>query len=271
MAALLAAVIFLLGFIPLPQKVLDQCRKATASGPATARASLDGVTGLLEIVAPGFHRFIPDAPTGGAATIEPLLDPGPGKGGELQSLWRALDFFSPLEGVDLVELLWLSNIDVLQRGWIRLDGGGDHLAVSLGSMGESEPDRRQVWIDNDSHRLVKIRLSQAEGGEATIGPPNDIGARGGKKGKKSKNAWPWWIKLDDGRLLQLMSAPKPFKLKDVKAVYKGRSTDILAYNQTVNQADNSADNQIKNLIKNPMDWWRTLLVDKDPAPALSKD
>jgi hypothetical protein len=233
-AVALVAAVFLVGFVPLPQKVLDQCRKYTVSGPATARASLDGVPGRLDIVAPGLHRFTPDAATYAVIPGEPqsqaiaITDPGPGRGGDLQPLWRALDFFSPLEGADLTDILRLSRIDITRRGWIRLDGEGDHLAVTLGAVGESDPASPQVWIDNESHRLVKVRLPDSLGGEATVGPSDGVAG------------WPWWIKLGDGRLLQLMSTPEPFTPQTVTVEYEdGTATD-------------------------PLGWWRTLLVDEVP-------
>jgi hypothetical protein len=230
MVVALLAALFLVGFVPPPQKVLDQCKRATVSGPATARASLDGVAGRLEIVAPGLHRFIPDAATDPENPAQPLTDPGPGRGGDLQPLWRALDFFSPLEGTDLADILRLSRIDLGRRGWIRLDDGGDRLAVSLGAMGESEPDLRQIWIDNDTHRLVKVRLHESEGGEATIGPSEGM------------QGWPWWIKLSDGRLLQLISTPEPFTPHSVEIIYEDGTTE------------------------DSLGWWRTLLVDEEPSP-----
>ncbi len=195
-AFLIIALTFLTGFVPLPDKVLDRCARKTVSGPASFRAALNGRPGILEVLWPGAHRFIPDYG-------EVMVDPGPGlaattPGGD-QALWRLLDFYSGLTGDDLADILRLSGVDMNRRGWVRLDEGGDRLGVTIGALGETEPAMPQAIIDNVSFRLVSVRMP--DGSQADAGPTTESG-------------WPGWISLGGSDLLQLISGPRQPTLPD---------------------------------------------------------
>lgn len=178
----------LAGFVPLPDKTLHSARKAMPTGPARFRVAWNGVPGHLEVVGPGQHRFQSD-------DGRLLQDPGvqDGEARTNRSLWRLLDFCSPLPPDELYDTLQAAGVDMGRRGWVRLDREGNRLAVTLGAMGETEPDMPQVWFEQATGRVLRVRLG--DDSLAEVGPPTASG-------------WPQWIRTGPGEVLQLLSAPQ---------------------------------------------------------------
>ena len=144
------------GYVAPADKTIEAARKATPEGPVRFRAAWNGVTGHLDVVGPGLHRFQAD-------DGHLVADPGyyDQWSRTNQSLWRFLDFYSPQNAEELFDGLLASGIDMHRRGWVRLDREGDHLALTLGAMGESEPDMPQVWFDEQTGRAAVMKLKRA--------------------------------------------------------------------------------------------------------------
>ena len=195
------------GFVPLTDKLLAQCRKATPTVTRPLRISLDGRQGTLFIGQPGTHFIKFDDSTvqadPGVDALEKLLETAKPDNrtarGSLLALWRYLDLFSPGRPDDLMELLLHCGIDLNRRGWVRLDASGDELAVTVGAQGESEADFPQMWIDKSTHRMLKLSLP--DGSSAFGGPLEPDGL-------------PQWIALNNGAMkLSLLGADCPGKKK----------------------------------------------------------
>ena len=174
---------FLLAFVPPAEKVLDQYLTKAPHGPARFRVTWNGVSGTLDVVGPGAHRFRADS---GQET----RDPGPGAPSSdgLQSLWRLLDFYAGMDRQKLLEVMGRAGIDIGRRGLARLDPEADAVAVTLGAGGEGQPDLPQAWFDRDTRRLVLVRMG--DGSEAVAGPP-------------ASNGWPEWIRMGRAGTLEI--------------------------------------------------------------------
>lgn len=209
-ALLFLAAFFLAGFVPSVSKMLSQARKATPVIRQPLKVSLDGKPGKLVVAFPGSHYLALE--TGekftdpGLSALEPYLsteNPKPPektpKGRIPLALWRFLDFFSTGRPEDFLELLGVSGIDANRRGWIRLDGEGDKLAVTLGALGESQHEAAQLWLENPGGRIVFLSLP--DGSEIVAGP-------------KGPQGFPEWIALDsEGTKLVLERPDGPQRKK----------------------------------------------------------
>lgn len=201
---IVSAIFILCGFVPTPRQTLSSCRAVTPKGPARFRAAWNGAPGYLEISLPARHRFVGD-------DGKVVADPGPA-GVDVErdqglALWRLLDFYSSLSAEQLSDLLLISNVDLGRRGWVRLDEQGDRLAVTLGSLGETEPGLPQVWFDRATNAVAGVRA--ADGSWATAAPAQS-------------RAWPAWFRVGRDTAVELLSGPEPLK------VPKGAQGDPLA-------------------------------------------
>lgn len=201
--ALLAFALLLCGFVPTTERVLARCREVTPVITKQHRITLNSRPGKLLVGAPGKHSLVFDD---GETVLDPGLESlspefasarrGPNT---LTSLFRLLDFYSPARPQDFLDLLSYCLIDLNRRGWVRLDEGGDRLAVTIGAMGESEADFPQLWVDRSTYRIVRLAL------------PDDSAALVGPVGAENL---PQWILLDGGSVrLQFVLPESPAKKK----------------------------------------------------------